>query len=623
MPDEAPGTPKAPTDAPLPTPSPREPSVRLKFAQELKRRNVLRVAVLYLIACWLILEPTHVVFHMLEVPPWANRLVVLLMAIGFPAVLLFAWVYEITPAGLKPTAEVEPHRSISQQTAQRLNRAIVAMMAVALAYFVVDKFWISKHTTAPPTTYVTSAAPAPTSAAIAISDRSVAVLPFVDMSEKKDQEYFSDGLSEQLIDMLTKIPDLRVPARTSSFYFKARSEDVPTIARRLLVAHVLEGSVRKSGQQLRITAQLVRADNGYHVWSETYDRRLDDIFKIQDEIAAAVVSALKLRLLDSPSSRDRQTANPQAYNQYLIGRQFFVRGNWEDYRRAMQAYRKAVGLDPAYAPAWAGLAEATWWAADSAESAAAVAEGQVQARAAADKAVTLRPDLADGYLARAFIRASVQWDWAGAGEDIQRARELGPETADLLYTHATVVLRPTGRLEEAASALRKAIDIDPLNARVLTALGSTLVMQGKLGPAREILSRSLEISPEQSYAADWIVVSLLLDGHPQEALAGTRRSSLEIFRLEGAALAHHSLGHAQESQQLLDELIAKYAYSAAYQIARIYAWRGEKDRAFEWLDRGRAQRDGGLIIVREDPLLRGLRSDARYPSLLRKLNLQE
>jgi len=179
-------------------------------------------------------------------------------------------------------------------------------------------------------------------ATTAISDRSIAVLPFVDMSEKKDQEYFSDGLSEQLIDMLTQIPDLRVPARTSSFYFKARSEDIPTIARRLLVAHVLEGSVRKSGQQLRITAQLVRADNGYHVWSETYDRRLDDVFKIQDEIAAAVVRALKLRLLDSPSSRDRRTANPEAYNQYLIGRQFFVRGNWEDYRRAMQAYRKAV-----------------------------------------------------------------------------------------------------------------------------------------------------------------------------------------------------------------------------------------------------------------------------------------
>lgn len=624
MPDEAPGTPKAPTEAPVPSAPPREPTVRLRLLQELRRRNVLRVAVLYLIACWLILEPTHVIFHMLEVPPWANRLVVLLMAIGFPAVLLFAWVYEITPEGLKPTAEVEPHRSIRKQTAQRLNRAIVAMMAVALAYFVVDKFWISKRSpSAPPTTYVTSVAPAPALATPAISDRSVAVLPFVDMSEKKDQEYFSDGLSEQLIDMLTKIPDLRVPARTSSFYFKARSEDVPTIARRLLVAHVLEGSVRKSGQQLRITAQLVRADTGYHVWSETYDRRLDDIFKIQDEIAGAVVRALKLRLLDSPSSRERRTANPEAYNQYLIGRQFFVRGNWQDYRRAMQAYRKAVDLDPDYAPAWAGLADATWWVADSADSASAVAEGQAQARAAAQKAVALRPDLADGYLARAFIRASVLWDWAGAGEDIQRARELGPETADLLYTHALLVLRPTGRLEEAASAFRKAIDIDPLNARICTALGSTLVMLGKLGPAREILNRSLEISPEQSYTADWIVMSLLLDGHPQEALAGTSRASLEIFRLQGAALAHHSLGHAQESQQLLDELIVKYAYSAAYQIARIYAWRGEKDRAFEWLDRARAQRDGGLTIVMVDPLLRGLRSDARYHSLLRAINLPD
>jgi TolB-like protein len=241
-------------------------AIQFRFLEQLKHRNVIRVGILYLVVCWLILDPVHVLFHMLEVPLWANRLVVILMAAGFPAVILFAWVYEITPEGLKPTAEVEPHRSIRNVTGQRLNRAIVVVMAMALAYFAADKFWLSKRATTEQTaTPAASVAPTTTPAATAISDQSIAVLPFVDMSEKKDQEYFSDGLSEELIDMLTKIQDLRVPARTSSFYFKDKSEDIPTIARRLMVANVLEGSVRKYGNHLRVTAQLVRADNGYHL----------------------------------------------------------------------------------------------------------------------------------------------------------------------------------------------------------------------------------------------------------------------------------------------------------------------------------------------------------------------
>ncbi len=400
-------------------------------------------------------------------------------------------------------------------------------------------------------------------------------------------------------------------ARTSAFAFKGKNADVVEIAQKLHVATVLEGSVRRSGDQIRITTQLINASDGYHLWSETYNRKLTDVFAVQDEIATAVVSALKLKLLQAPTSKDRRTVNAEAYNQYLLGRQFFFRSNWEDYRRAMQAYRKAVELDPTYAPAWAGLANATFWVADNAESAAAIAAGQEQARAAAEKAVALRPDLADGYLARGFIRASVQWDWAGAGEDLQRALALGPENADVLYTYATVVLRLTGRLEEAAATLRKAIEIDPLNPRFWSALGTVLVHLGKLGPAREALNRSLEISPEQSYTAAYICVSLLLEGRPAEALATSQRSSLEIFRLEGAALAHHDLGHARESQQLLDEMIAKYGHSAAYQIAQVYAWRGEKDRAFEWLERARAQRDAGLTILKVDPLVRGLRGDPR------------
>ncbi len=247
-------------------PHSRHQRIELRFLEQLKQRNVIRVGILYLVVGWLILDPVHVVFHMLEVPPWANRLVLVLMAIGFPAALLFAWVYEVTPEGLKQTVEVDPRRSIRKMTGQRLNRAIVVAMALALAYFVVDKFWLSQHlTTEHPATPIASVALSTAPATTTISDRSVAVLPFLDLSEKQDQEYFADGMAEELIDMLTKIQDLRVPARTSSFYFKGKSEDIPTIARRLMVAHVLEGSVRKSGNHLRVTAQLVRADSGYHL----------------------------------------------------------------------------------------------------------------------------------------------------------------------------------------------------------------------------------------------------------------------------------------------------------------------------------------------------------------------
>jgi len=236
-------------------------------------------------------------------------------------------------------------------------------------------------------------------------------------------------LTEELLNLLAKVPGLRVAARTSSFAFKGKNEDVGAIAQKLNVATILEGSVRKAGDRIRITAQLINVADGHHLWSETYDRKLIDVFEVQDEIAQAVVAALKLKLLQAPTSKDRRTANPEAYNQYLLGRQFYVRHNLDSYRRAAQAYEKALALDPGYAPAWAGLAAATLFRAYEAESAAAVREGKERAFAAAEKAVALGPDLAEGYVARGLVRALAQWDWDGARSDLERALALGPENA--------------------------------------------------------------------------------------------------------------------------------------------------------------------------------------------------
>ena len=310
--------PPAASTAPA-TPAGRVPLVELKFLEKLRRRNVGRVALLYVGICWIILEPVHVVFHMLAVPEWINRLVVVGMALGFPVAILIAWIYEVTPEGLKPSTAVDPHRSLLQRTGQRLNRAILGVLGVMVAYFFVYHFWLGRYIAEPvmEQAHQESGTAEP---AAAVAQRSIAVLPFVDMSQSKDQEYLSDGLAEELLNLLAKIPELRVAARTSAFAFKNKPEDIQSIARKLHVAHVLEGSVRKSGTRVRITAQLIRADSGYHLWSETYDRDLNDIFSLQDEIAGAVVQGLKVTLLGGTLPVRTAPKNPEAYNLYLQGR---------------------------------------------------------------------------------------------------------------------------------------------------------------------------------------------------------------------------------------------------------------------------------------------------------------
>jgi TolB-like protein/cytochrome c-type biogenesis protein CcmH/NrfG len=508
------------------------------------------------------------------------------------------------------------------------TRALVLALTVVgagLAVTFADKLWLSKRAGAPPVS--TAAAPFTrtpatvfgTSGAVA---KSVAVLPFADLSEKKDQEYFSDGLSDELIELLGKIPGLRVPARTSSFYFKGKQVTLSEIAKALNVSNVLEGSVRKSGNELRITAELVHVDNDARVWSESYDRKLDDVFKVQDEIAGAVVRALKLKLLEAPSSNEHKTASSEAYNQYLLGRQFLMRFNGRDARRAGQAFRTATVLDPGYASAWAGLADAGYWIADTEDTAAAMESDRHEARAAADKAVALQPDLAYGYLVRGRIRSAIEFDFSGGGEDLQRALALEPENPEVLMNYAAVILTPTGRLGEAVAMLRKATDADPLNARSWTFLGSAWAFQGNLVAARNALNRSLEISPEQTYTPSVLATTFLLDGRPAEALQISQRSPDEVFRLHGAAMAQYDLGHLQESDQQLGQLIAKYAFGAAYQVAEVYAWRGDKDHAFNWLERAHTQHDAGISYVKVDPLLRKIKGDSRYIALLRTANLQ-
>jgi TolB-like protein/Flp pilus assembly protein TadD len=448
------------------------------------------------------------------------------------------------------------------------------------------------------------------------NDKSIAVLPFLDLSEGRDQGYFADGLSEELIDLLAEIQSLQVIARTSSFYFKGKDVPIPEIAAKLGVAHVLEGSVRRSGRAVRVTAQLIRADSGVHLWSQTYDRDVKDIFKVQDEIAAAVVAALKLKLLPSQQVVDPyQSDNPEAYNQFLLGREFGRRGDQQSVERAVSAYRNATRLDPSYAIAYAGLSFAETRLANYTQDKAEFE----RASEAAERALALAPQLADAYRARASYRLETL-NFAGARADGEKALTLAPGNSRVQSFYG-VGLAAFGRVPEAITAMDRAVALDPLNSFAWANLGLFLTVNHDYAAARGALDRALAINPDD-YASHLALAQLdLLEGRFDEAQLEYQQHGSEALQRMGSALIEHAQGHEREAQQALKELISKHAKDMAYQVGDVYAWIGDQDKAFEWLERAYEQHDSGLNGVAYDPLLESLHEDARYAALLAKLQL--
>jgi TolB-like protein/Tfp pilus assembly protein PilF len=489
---------------------------------------------------------------------------------------------------------------------------LVAIVIVGLTFFALEKLWGPQQTQ---TIVSNEGAVLPD----AIPQRSIAVLPFVNMTSDKEQDYFSDGLTEEMINLLAQVPDLHVPARTSSFYFKGKNETVANIARQLKVAQVLEGSVRKAGKRLRITAKLIRADSGYNVWSQTYDRDDTDIFAVQDEIAEAVLSALQLKLGAAAEEKgSRGTKNTEAYMEYLRGTQLDQRDSLDMLRRAVEAYSRAIQLDPNYAAAYAGRAIAEATLADLSGD----TRGIERAGPDADRAIALAPADATGYSARSYLRTTWLWDWSGAQADAEKALSLGPRTRTVLGRYARL-LAVLGRLPEAIAVQKQAADLDPLSSGAWDNLGFYHASTGDYAAAGTALGRALEFEPTSVIAFSYLGMVRLLEGNGQEALELFRKIDQEGFRLAGIAMAEHSLGHAQESRQALEELMAKHAQEQAYQIAEACAWRGEKDRAFEWLERAYRQRDGGLSFIKISPMLTSLHGDPRLSALLHKLKLPE
>ncbi len=441
----------------------------------------------------------------------------------------------------------------------------------------------------------------------------IAVLPFVNMSPDPGQEYFSDGISEELLNLLARIPDLRVAARTSSFSFKGQDVAIPEIAKRLNVAYVLEGSVRKVGNQVRVTAQLIHGADGFHVSSATYDRKVDDIFAIQDEIAADVVKQLQITLLGKAPTT-RKTA-PEAYALYLQSVQLSRQNTKDGFAKSDALLHRALEIDSAYAPAWGGLAANFGNKAVSGQL--PPAEGFARAREANTRALEIDPQYAPAYAGLAFVAMYGESDFAAAAKHLERAFALDPANARVLGNSATL-LNLLGRRNEALT-LRKAITIrDPVNVNALFNLGTSQLNAGRLDEAVATYRMVLSLSPRNGVAHYQMGVAMLLKGDANGALAEFEQEPVEVFRMIGLPMAYHAGGRKAESDAALAGLIAKYEKDANYNIAGIHAFRREADRAFERLEKER--NDGGTfaeIVV--DPLFANLYDDPRWIPFLRKI----
>jgi TolB-like protein/DNA-binding winged helix-turn-helix (wHTH) protein/Flp pilus assembly protein TadD len=464
--------------------------------------------------------------------------------------------------------------------------------------------------------------PSRTTAPSPKNDTSIAVLPFADMSPGKDQEYFSDGLSEQVINDLAKVAGLKVVARSSAFQFKGKTEDLRSVGKTLGVANVLEGTVRKEGGHVRITAELTKAADGFQLWSETYDRTIDDVFAAQDEIARAVTEALQVRLLSGNGaevSANSRSKNPEAYQAYLQGQYFAARGqDKEDLEKALSYADQAVKLDANYAPAWAQRG----WALQALARVELIrdVEGFRAARESAEKAIALDPNLANGYLVLGLVQTNYDWDWEGADASLKKAGLLQPGSAAVLANRAYLA-RTLGQVQDAIALYKQAIALDPLRANYYLTLGYELYVDGRYEEAQTALQTAEELNPQLSSLHLTRGKILLSEGRRTDALAEIEKETGEWEKLSGESLAYYALGRPADSDVALKKLIATHQNDCAYQIAETYAYRGETDNAFRWLDRAIQQRDPGTPDLKHGPLMKSLRQDPRYAELLKRMRL--
>lgn len=459
---------------------------------------------------------------------------------------------------------------------------------------------------------------------------SIAVLPFVNMSRDEENEYFADGLSEELLNVLAKIRGLRVASRTSAFAFKGKDIDIPMVAQKLNVATVLEGSVRKSGKRVRITAQLIEVASDSHLWSESYDRELDDIFAVQDDIARSVVKELRATLMRETTEAEASAAaavreaargrsgNAEAYRLYLQGRFFGERLTRADTDRAIDLLKQALALDPGSALAWAELSRIH--SLQAGYGFASLAEGYERSREAAREALRLAPDLPEAHIALSSVQQSWDWDWMAADASCRRALELAPGDANVLRAAANMA-RMAGRHDESIEMMQRAVAVDPLSARTYRQAGITYFAAGRLDDAAASFRLALDLAPDTGLSHAFLAITRLVQGRTEEGLALAKQESHDLFRYLALGMIHHVAGRAEEAEAALQTMVDQFGDGGAYQIAELYGYRNQADKACEWLERAYAQRDPGLLWITTDPFLRPLHGDARWEALRVRMGL--
>jgi TolB-like protein len=587
------------------------------FVAELKRRRVVRALLGWGIASFAVLQVYEPVMHGLHLPEWTLSFVVVILGLGFPVTAALAWVFDLRASGIERTRPAAGDVDGSPRTAPspRARFAILigigfAAASPGLAYYFV---W-------PGVAFRRGGDSEASSAAT--GKPSIAVLAFADMSPQKDQEYLSDGVAEEILNVLTRVEGLKVVGRTSSFFFKGKNVVSSEIGRRLAVGSLLEGSVRRDGNRIRIAAELVNAADGVRLWSKTYDGEMGAAFAIQDEVARDVAVALQVKLL--PAKGRSRAVVPEAYAQYLIARQIASQGSTrEDWSRAMAGFERAVALDPGFAAPLARLGQFLGGTSDDVPDERSRRLQREAAWDAVARAIQLAPDEAEGYTARGFLKLKLNLDWAGAESDFEHALRLNPSNA-ITVGGLGNIHRAMGRQDEAERAFRRAVEIDPLSSNRWLGLSDDLLAKGDIAGARKAAQRAMEISPGHKDAADVARLADLLEGQAGKVLEDVRREKDDWRRLYLTAMAEHALGHRETSMNALKEFTAHWGPDHPYVAAEAHAWCGHPDESFAWLDRtlwsGQAIGDIASTMG-TDPLLQSLHSDPRWKVLLRKLKL--
>jgi TolB-like protein/Tfp pilus assembly protein PilF len=596
------------------------------FFAELKRRNVIRMAGLYLVGAWLVTQVASTLFPAFDAPEWTLRTLVIVLAIGFLPALVFAWVFEMTPGGLKRDADVPPGQSIGAQTGRRMEHMIVAVLVLALAYFAFDKFVLApRRETAIAATATAAATKAQVKASPATTDQSIAVLPLAN-GGGRDQQFFSDGLSEALIIALSQFDGLQVIGRNSAFQFRDSKDDAATIGRKLGVAHLLEGSVQHAGDVVRISVELINATTGRTLWSQQYDRPYTDLFKLQDEITKAVADALKARLLSTDIAAAQSDRPPsgkvEAYQALLQGNFYANRYTASDVKIAIQHYQQALALDPGYALAYAKVSQmqvallTSYLPPPPGESRRLA----LAARQNAERALQLAPQLSQAHLARGALLETLDRDVLNAELEYRQAVALAPQDATAIRRLAGLQ-RNLGQYDAGTAGLRHATELDPVSSAAWQNLGLGLLASGWDREAETAMRKALDLNPQALGYRGILAIILARQGKSAEAVAMAGQEPDPFWRTWTLATVHELNGERAKSQPYLQLLIARNADDAGFQIAQVYAARKQPDEMFRWLEHARETGDAGILELRNSVFIVDYRNDPRFIAFARKVGV--